>query len=165
MPQIANQDYNRLVDKRVTGDGNLSDVIAYGLKRALDRGTIFDVIVETGDRMARCTTITKGNGTMVLVGAINYGFLYPLNYSEETFATLAKISQSQEYPKPTYAITDGFLVAGETFISCNGKFVEVTYNDQDRIETIEVSDEQVTDEETIELTYEELQTLIGVSLF
>lgn len=167
MPQIANQDYNLLVDKRVTGS-NSSDVIAYGIIRALNRGTIWDVIVETGEKIMRPVLIQRFNGNpQIRLGQSDSGMRVTLTHNEETYATYAKISEATPYPSPTYMTDEnGFLYAGaETYISCSGNLVKVTEGiEDDEIKALEISDTPVGERSTVELTPEEVQTLVGTTL-
>lgn len=163
MPQIANQDYIRVLN-----DGKTN--VEYPLIRALNRGTIFDVIFEIGaTRKMRVTEVdfNPGIGTEIYFGRGATVDRIMLYYSEETYATIYSISEQFGAPVTNFFPDDDnfLMIEQEYYIACNGFLVKITANDDDKIITIEISDTPVGDRTHADVTPEQLQTLVGVTLY
>ena len=141
--------------------------IKYQLIRAINRNIIFDTIVNYLGCLARvieCDPLVEEVGFMVHLGK---NVTINLVLSEETYKTLAKIEEESGIIKPPLNLDDSnfLMIADGPYISCGGFLLSTTINGDDEITEIVISDTPVGERESVEITEQEVETLIGVSLY
>lgn len=172
MPQIAQQDYNRIV---VNGTGIEGDYNAmYHIACQYERGTVFDALIvipatdEAGECFFRFTSITS----VYPGGAVSLNYLdfriparvnrVTLSYPSRIYRVLAEMqTETGTYPVLMYD-EENHLTDDDIPVVVNGCYIVVTVDGDDILTGVQITDQKATEADTVEITEQDAYDLIGV---
>ena len=170
MPQIAIQDYNVVAPQYA--ENVERDAAALGvLAGHLERGTIFDVLIENAtDNPDGITRVAAVKGKSIfIVSPMNGPINIDVDYTPLQYEGLAAVQVACELTErlPILEKISGYITESlaETFLCVDGKLVSVTEDNDNKVASLSVSDEQPGDDDSwVNVPFDELQKLIGVDL-
>lgn len=167
MPQIANQDYN--VIKPVYADHVEHDAVALGmLSGHIDRGTIFDVLIEQSYGIAKVITLKGNYGVTFITPEDDSIYVIPIDWSPTQYEGLAAVQVACQIDDAIPELgmnASGVLLESnkKTYLCVDGKLVNVTANELSLVATLSVSnDVPGQDDSWVNVSFEDLQKLVGV---
>lgn len=171
MPQIAQQDYNKIV---INGASIKDDANAmYLLACQYERGTVFDtvIVIPATDEARECNIrITSIIGTGPSSVGLNFlDSRHPtrignisLDHPSRTYRVLAKMqAETGTYPVLMYD-EENHLTDNGTPVVVDGFYIAVTVDEDDVLTGVQITDQKAIEANTVEITEEDAFDLIGM---
>lgn len=170
MPQIANQDYNIVAPQyadTVDRDAAALSVLA----GHLERGTIFDVLIENGvdnpDGIARVVSVK--DTIIFIVSPVSGPINIDADYTPSQYEGLAAVQKACEMTDdlPGLSTYNGYLSQSqdEIFLCVDGKLIAAEVDGNDKLASISISNESpAADADWVNISWEDAQKLIGLPI-
>lgn len=170
MPSIAQQDYF-VINVRDIGYDVFDAMALAQISKAVKQGIIYDVVLKAGRFTTRVAAhdslngyvflYSSGAGEIISVDAhltpTQYEGLAAIQVAENNFAAIPAMTTGNEFE----LVDDN----GTCYILCDGKCLIVENDDKGRIAAIKKSElDPPQGEETVEISFEDAQKLIGIRL-